>query len=131
MKLKWADRCLLVSPVYFTVCTNERDFITELKRLKLKPKDIPQFIKSPIHATTHYVEYQGRKAAIVCLTPTKETGIEIAALLCHEAMHIWRFIKDDLGEHDPSAEMEAYAVQHIVQELMTLFWTQWRKHGSK
>jgi hypothetical protein len=127
MKLRWADRCLLVSPVYFTVCTSEKLFHAELTRLKLSQRDWPKFIKSPIHATTHFLEYGKRKAAIVCLSPTKETGIEIAALLCHEAVHIWQFIKEEIGEREPSAEMEAYAIQHIVGELMLSYQLQRRK----
>ena len=126
-RIPWADRCLLVSPVYFTVCTSEKLFNQELANIKVQ--DRPKFTKSPIHAATHYLEYGNRKAAIVCLTPTKETGIEIAALLCHEAVHIWQYIKRELGESEPSAEMEAYAIQHIAQELMVLFHKQWRKHG--
>ena len=48
----------------------------------------------------------------------KHTGIEVACLLVHEAVHIWQRTCEDYGEHRPSAEFEAYAIQNISQQLM-------------
>jgi hypothetical protein len=43
--------------------------------------------------------------------------IQIHALLTHEAMHLWREIRNQIGEKEPSAEFEAYAIQKITQNL--------------
>jgi hypothetical protein len=42
----------------------------------------------------------------------------VVALLVHEAVHLWQYIKEDIGEHNPSKEFEAYAIQNLTQELL-------------
>ena len=67
----------------------------------------------------------GRNSAacsFVCLAPGPEiTGIQIAAILAHEAVHIWQLIRREIGEDKPGDEGEAYAVQHITQELLQAY----------
>lgn len=42
-------------------------------------------------------------------------------LLVHEAMHVWRDIRESIGEDHPSSEFEAYAMQNIIAELLTAY----------
>jgi hypothetical protein len=45
-------------------------------------------------------------------------GIQIAAVLAHEVVHIKQDICERIGEDKISSEMEAYIVQTILQDLM-------------
>ena len=60
----------------------------------------------------------GRHSAVVTLKVTSQSGVQIAALLCHEAVHIWQQARDIMGEKSPSSEFEAYSIQRIAQDLM-------------
>ncbi len=56
--------------------------------------------------------------AIVCVRPRgKRSRAQYAALIAHEAVHIWQRIRLELGEDSPSSEFEAYSVQSICQRL--------------
>jgi hypothetical protein len=46
------------------------------------------------------------------------TGLQVAALLVHEAVHVWQLFRESIGEHGPSKEFEAYSIQAISQRLM-------------
>lgn len=126
MKNKWLDRRINTNALCYTLCTTEIQFREELKRLALPQNDWPSFLTtSHSNATTHFLYQSGTGAghcAIVCLPlpskAEKRTGIEIAGLLVHEAVHIWQEHCELIGEKTPSSEFEAYAVQTIAQELM-------------
>lgn len=122
MQSKWLDRSLFFTNYYFTLCTTEKQFKKVLKHLKLPKQDYPPFMKTSIaNATVHYFETgDGKRAAVVCLGDC--TGKEMSAifgLLVHEAVHIWQNTAKDLGETEPSSELEAYAIQHLSLQL---FW---------
>ncbi len=75
-------------------------------------------------ATTHFFEKgDGGLCAIVCIRPrTKDRSmIQLYALLVHEAVHIWQHILKEVGEHSPSSEFEAYAIQTLSQRLMEAY----------
>lgn len=40
---------------------------------------------------------------------------QVTGLIAHECMHAWRFIREDIGEAEPSTEFEAYTLQALVQ----------------
>jgi len=120
--MKWLNRSLLVSPYCYALCTSEKKFKKELKRLGVPKADWPNFLTSThVNATVHYfdeTESQG-KCCIVCLGSTEGfSKIQVYALLVHEAVHIWQAIRDSIGERYPGVEQEAYAIQRIAQSLM-------------
>ena len=43
------------------------------------------------------------------------------ALICHEAVHVWQEIKEKMGEENPSIEFEAYSIQKIFFDLLTMY----------
>lgn len=116
MRSKWLDRDLIVGP-YFTLCTTEKQFRRELKRLKVEPM---KFINAGADATTHHlISPDGRQCSIVCMPHDKAaTRPQRYGLLVHEAVHIWQWFVDSIGETSPSHEFEAYSIQSISQRLI-------------
>lgn len=45
----------------------------------------------------------------------------LLALLVHEAAHVWQAVRRDIGETEPSAEFEAYALQNITLQLCAAY----------
>ena len=119
MKHEWLERTLLAAP-HFTLCTTEKMFHEALEDLKIKPEKAPQWIGDNADARTHrYDNEKGNRCCIVCIPhDLKRTGIQIAALLVHEAVHVWQDARDYYNERFPSSELEAYSIQAISQELM-------------
>ena len=121
MKLKWLDRCLVIGTHYFTLCTTEELFLKAMKHLRINEKDRPSFLANwDSNATVHYFENRDQMQAscVVCLGNTSgKDKILIYGILVHEAVHIWQQIKVSIGEHSPSPEFEAYAIQNISQQL--------------
>lgn len=120
-KVQWIDRELLRSPMYYCLCTTEKEYLGELARLNVKYPD--KWVKEISGARTHFLDNdKGSTCAIVCL-PLKEdhTILEHEALLVHEAVHIFQEICDTWGEKKPSPEFEAYSIQRITLNLLHQF----------
>lgn len=130
MKARWLNRTLTFCAYYYCLCTTEKQFYAELKRLGILEKDWPSYISNAqSHATTHTFVLDNKAIAIVCLEKqfVNYKGVEIAALLVHEAVHIWQKHAVRIGSfNDHGDEEEAYAIQSISQELMTSFIEQTR-----
>lgn len=62
-----------------------------------------------------------RKTRTCIVTVADRTPQATVGLLVHEAMHVWRDIREGIGEERPSSEFEAYALQNIVEELITAY----------
>ena len=121
MKLKWIDRTLVIGSHYVALCTTEKLYKKALKHLRIPKKDQSDFLmKWHSNATAHYFENRGNKSCsvVVCLGSTEgATTGQVFGLLTHEAVHVWQQIKESIGEHSPSHEFEAYAIQNIAQGL--------------
>lgn len=118
MSIRWVDRALLYSPLYIGICTSESAFRREVRRLS-PGTDVPAWLNEGASATCHFMSGKGgRELALICLPPRGRTRrAQYAALIVHEAMHVWRAIRVFIGERHPSSEFEAYAMQAICQEL--------------
>ncbi len=114
----WLDRSLLQGPRVAFV-TSERQFLAAKKSAGVEC-DGPM-LEAVQHACVH--SYQTARGELVCIVAIsldacrEMTGIEIAALLTHEAVHVWQRVRDRLGG-DLGREMEAYAIQNIAGNLM-------------
>lgn len=117
----WCDREMVRCPLRYGLATTEKSYHEELRRLKVPEKDWSPFISTThSHATTHIFDSPKHGVAIiVCIRPGPgRTGIEIAGLLVHEAVHIWQEACSNIGEREPSPEFEAYSIQAIAQGLL-------------
>lgn len=118
----WLDRTLLQGPRVALV-TSERQFRAAKKSAGVECAS--RFIEAGEHACVHsYSDPDGQLVCIVALDTTASArmdGIAVAALLAHEAVHVWQRVRDSLGPGDLGREMEAYAVQNIVDRLMRAY----------
>ena len=120
--MNWLCRDLIIGP-YFCLCQDEKSFKKALKHLNIKKADRPEFLSAThVSATVHFFEDKAALTAIVCLGDTSgATPNEIVGLLIHEAVHIWQYFKEHIGETHPSKEFEAYSIQSIAQALISEF----------
>ena len=119
--MTWCSRVAMYLPLHYTLVLSEKDFQRECRRLALPRDKWPAWVTNEhSDATTHhFVHGSNTRCAVVALRlrPAFD-GVQIAALLVHEAVHIWQECKDLIGERNPSAEFEAYSIQGIAQNLM-------------
>lgn len=117
--MRWLDRRIARPGPYLTLCLSEAELRAVERRLKA-----PVRIDWPSGGAkcSTIVTPDGKLTCIVSLTDWRgRNPIEVAGLLIHEAVHVWQQYADDIGEEQPGAEQEAYAIQAIAQELMTEF----------
>jgi len=131
----WLDRRLLDCPYHVALCLAPKEFRLVCRQLGLAHKVRPEYLPNEhTDAATHFFVLSGGKkhAAVVCLGCTEgKSQAQVAALLVHEAVHIWQDTLALLGEEKPGSELEAYAVQSIVQTLLEAYIRRAkRKHGS-
>lgn len=124
MKPKYLDRRLTLCSTCYCLCLSEKEFNTEMERLKVPIHKRGEAGCANNGARTHFVpETESHlRAALVCLNGEQVkgyTGIQIASLLVHEAVHIWQDHASQIGAfNDHGDEEEAYAIQAISQELL-------------
>ena len=120
MKPTWLDRHVAAPGPYLTLVMSQDEFDAALRHFKM-PLGTPYLSSARADATTHFFDDQrGDSVAVVALGDTTgRSGVEIAGLLVHEAVHIWQAHRESIGETHPGQEQEAYAVQSIAQELMS------------
>ncbi len=120
MKPDWLDRSLVEAPFYYTLAASEKSFRAALRHLKLPKPQWPSFISNTwSDATVHWFDCGAKRTAVVCVRPRDELSMpQVAALITHEAVHMWQEARERLGERSPSIEFEAYAVQALTQRLL-------------
>jgi hypothetical protein len=119
VKSKWIDRALIISPVFYTLCTDEADFYRLMKNIKMPIVDQPEFMIAGSGATTHTFRTEEYPVAIVCMNLDNDaTNAQLSAMIAHEAVHVFQYILECIGETDPSVEFEAYSIQMITQQLI-------------
>jgi hypothetical protein len=128
MKVEWLDRSIISGP-YLCLVLSEAAFHEAFDDLEQDKTGRPDWITTAhANATAHtLLNKAGNLCAVVCLGPSEgRSGIEIAGLLLHEAVHIWQRFCQHIGEDEPSMEFEAYSIQWIAQQLMWSFQEQTR-----
>jgi hypothetical protein len=120
--VKWLDRRIAAPGPYLALCLSEAEYLAAAKHLGVR--DPGPWIKNErSHATANFFSFPDKPTAVIVSMRDWQgrEPVEVAGLLIHEAVHIWQRYTDDIGEHNPGSEQEAYAVQSIAQELMAEF----------
>lgn len=120
--MKWLNRDLVTGP-YLVLCKTEREFHRVMRHCKVPLEQWVRWVSDTADATTHELTSpNGGHICVVCIRAGKEhTGVQIAAMLVHEAVHVWQNHCDRIGERNPSVEFEAYSIQAISQRLMQAY----------
>lgn len=128
-RMKWCSRVLVTSPLYLGLCTSELSYRRELKRLGV---DIPSewLEESDVGKVHQFEEEGGATAMIICIRPS-DCQRTVQATVVHEAVHVWQFVKEYIGEKEPSKEFEAYSVENIYTTLMDAYNEQHPGSASK
>lgn len=135
MKAEWCDRSIAETAYDFCLCVTQKQYERELDRLKIAKENRKPFLRQPSdRATLHTWDNTagGRPLAMVCLRLSDDnTMMQTYATLVHEAVHLWQFTKERMGEDKPSVEFEAYAVQAISQRLFYAYEKLTKKRKKK
>ena len=116
-KVRWLKRNVAAQGPVLCLCLSQKEL--DAVTLNLNTPSL-EWLNRGSDATTHYFDSDGKLSAVVCLGDVKgKVGQVIAALLVHEAVHVWQAYAESIGERNPAKEQEAYAIQCISQELMT------------
>lgn len=114
------DQVLHVMKWEYCLVTNEAAYYRACEEFGVPRADHGTATDRGAAAVTFFKE---QDVAIVCILGWEtKSGIEIAGLLVHEATHIVQRHFRDIGEHEPSDEFQAYAIQRVSQNLMESFW---------
>lgn len=124
-KVIWLDRGFFAS--YYGFCPDETAWLAEIKRLGVSSKDAP-YPDSDARTTIFWKDTEkGVKSKLTLIVTVShaidklDDPIGVCGLFVHEAMHVWRHIREDMGEDMPSHEFEAYAIQFIFMQLMLAY----------
>jgi hypothetical protein len=117
-KVVWFARSMMLVQTGLTTCAAA--YAREAKRLT-GLKEVSAGLLEGSGATTNLFQSDtGAPCAIVVLDLSIPRSLpQLAGLLAHESTHIWQFAKEKMREAEPGREVEAYAVQWLVQEMMT------------
>lgn len=121
-KVKWLDRRLIECPFYYGLCTSEKAFDREMKKMKIPARQWPRF-PEPGKAKVSFFDRGGdEQAVIVSIGDVAGLATEqVYALLVHEAVHIWQHLCEVIQEDRPSSEFSAYGIQMLSQQLMVAY----------
>jgi len=123
MKTHWLDRKLIVGP-YLTLVLSDAEFQKAMDDCGQPKNGRPAWISNDqSDATAHTLENAtGEMCCIVALRLQPDvSGVQVAGLLVHEAVHAFQRFCCSIGETDPSSEFEAYSIQAISQALLQAF----------
>lgn len=118
----WLNRGLLLGG-YVALVTSQAEFEKALADIKMA-EYTDAFVPNGWPACTHsFANVDGSIACIVGLDLThcaEQDPIDVAALLVHEAVHVWQQNESAAGKLGCfGTEGEAYAIQNISTQLMT------------
>lgn len=114
----WLDRNLIVGP-YLVLCLTQDQFDKAVRDLGMKT--IPSMLDGGRACTHRMWTRTGNLACVVAISDKDFDGISVASLLIHEAVHVFQYQCEHIGESRPSVEFEAYGIQHIAEQLMRAY----------
>lgn len=102
-------------PYFYGFCPNEKIWHQEMKRFNMH-----EAYPTSDGACTPFINEgaKGTTCSIITLNHKPRTPIGVIALITHECMHAFQQMCKCVGENDASREFEAYAMQHMVADMV-------------
>lgn len=113
-KLVWCSDDWL--PYHFAFCPSARAWGEADKRYHLD-RAYPDHDACSIH----FIDREGVSTTLVCVGEHVKSKRKVVGYLVHEGSHVWRQMREAMGELTPSSEFEAYSLQAIVERLIIAY----------
>jgi predicted RND superfamily exporter protein len=105
-------------PVVFGIATSKKAFDREIKRLDIHLNDLSWSKKGA--RTNAFVSDSDEMCIIVSIDTKahKQSPPELRAnIYAHEAVHVFQYVMEHVGEDEPGKEVEAYVIGRIVEQI--------------
>ncbi len=104
-------------PVEVGYAPNKRAWAAASKQYGLSTEDYPS---TDGHCSWWAKAETSKNVILITVSKQAEdySVSQVAGIVAHECTHAWRFIKDAIGEKEPSEEFEAYVMQAMVQGVL-------------
>ena len=122
----WVDRGW--QPVAIGFCPSKTAWEREARRLNFVDS-YPEAANRGGHTSRMVNDKTGEAVIIVAVFAGAERDAhEVIMTIVHEAVHVWQFICQHIGEDSPGIEMEAYGIEQISRLLIEA-WAKTRGKG--
>lgn len=112
----WLDRGW--QPSYIGFCPSEKAWRRMLRHLNIDES----YPYPTTDGGTSTFEKDGKITLIITINNAEKVApLSVIGLIVHECQHVWREIKENMGEHAPGSEQEAYALQILTQQCVDAF----------
>jgi hypothetical protein len=112
-------------PVPFAVVFSRANYKAELDRLGIKePEDLEHHFTNSLGSVSVLTNEDKANILLVFFDGPalrKCTIADQVGVIAHEAVHVWQYILEFIGEEAPGKEMEAYSIQWITSTMYDLF----------
>jgi hypothetical protein len=116
MNKRWLNNSLARGQ-YFILCITEKQYLRACKECGIERPTV--WLRDCDQACVHFMtNKEGQRSAIVCLDDSGLSLLDIAVYLTHETTHLWQNHCEHIGEDAPGTEVEAYAIQNILEVLL-------------
>jgi hypothetical protein len=113
----WCDRGWV--PHSYGFCPDEAAWRKEVRRLGVPDLTYPTADAMCTHMDRNGEEHSS--LSLVTVGHVKRPARIIVGLIVHESMHVWRQVRETIGESEPSSEFEAYSIQSIALQLISAY----------
>ena len=115
----WIDRGW--QPVAIGFCPNRKAWEREVARLNIASQ-YPEAANKGGHTEMSVNDKTGEAIIIVTVFDGGDRDAhELIMTLVHEAVHVWQFICQHIGESSPGIEVEAYSIERIAHNLIEAY----------
>lgn len=120
----YLDRSIHYLCGHLALITSQKMLDREMRKIKVPPREWLEMPTGSTVATVKQLTSGSDGLITMVLMPDRPdySGIRIASFLAHEAVHVWQYHLQEIGDiQDHSREFEAYAIQNIFETLLTAY----------
>jgi hypothetical protein len=108
-------------PVAIGFCPSTKAWDREIKRLN-GDQPWPDSADKGGYTLLGQNDVTGCSTILVCIGRGAERdALDVILTILHEAVHVWQFVREVIGERSPGIEMEAYGIEGITRGLIEAY----------